>query len=87
MKTLDVTLLFPEQNEVTTCYKMGLKSIQIEGCILPVFYARSEKKNIFIEKLKDEFGEDIIIDDLGSELDSKHGIVNAVYNSLKGEMI
>lgn len=87
MKTLDVTLLFPEQNEVTTCYRMGLKSIQIDGCVLPVFYVRSEKKNIFIERLKDEFGTDIIIDDLGEELDSKHGIVNAVYSGLKGEMI
>jgi hypothetical protein len=86
MKTLDVTLLFPEQNEVTTCYKMGLKSIQIDGCILPVFYVRAGKKDIFIERLKDEFGKDIIIDDLGGELDSKYGIVNAVYSGLKGEI-
>jgi hypothetical protein len=89
MKTIDVTLLFPEYDEVTMCYRLGLKSMQIDGCAFPVFSVRSDKKDVFLERLKDEFGKEVNIEDVGKIVDAAGGNINVVYNSnfLKREQL
>lgn len=83
MKTIDLTLLIPEKDEITSCYKMGLKSLNINEIVLPIFAIRIDKKDIFLERLKDEFGSDFKIEDLSKE---QSDIVNVriYHNFLKG---
>ncbi len=50
MKTVDVTLLIPEKDEISACYKMGLKGLNINGIVFPMFAVRPEKKDIVIER-------------------------------------
>lgn len=80
MKKLDVMLLFPDEDEVTMCYRIGLKSIQIDGCQYPVFSVCADRKNMFLERFKDEFGSNIVIEDLSQEFVNKKGsIVDIMY--------
>ena len=87
MRKLDVMLLFPEEHEVTMCYRMGLKSIQIDGAPYPVFSVCADRKNIFLERLKDEFGSDVVIEDLSKEFVTKKGsIIDIMYSKfIQGE--
>lgn len=87
MKTIDITLLVPDNDEISACYRMGLKSLNINGTIFPVFAVRIDKKDVFLERLKDEFGSEFKVEDLSIEIDSgKTGIINVImYNEfLKG---
>jgi hypothetical protein len=87
MRTLDLTLLIPETDEITMCYKMGLKSIKINSNSFPVFAIRSDTKDVFLERLKDEFGTDIHINDItNTVVDKKAGIIDIIYYNefLKG---
>ncbi len=79
MKTIDLTLLIPEQEEVTACYRMGLKSLTINGITFPLFAVKTDKKDIFIEGLKDEFGSEFKVEDLSKVITTeKGGIINII---------
>jgi hypothetical protein len=80
MKTVDVTLLIPEKDEISACYKMGLKGLNINGIVFPMFAVRPEKKDIVIERLKDEFASELKIEDLNKETNSeKSDFINVIY--------